>query len=97
MKVKFLTAAETELAEITRYYERQRLRLGLEFRTELLHTLTRIRHYPDAWTPLSPQICRCQVTRFPYSVIYEVREDHILIVALQHHKQEPDLWQERLR
>ncbi len=72
MKVKFLTAAEIELAEILRYYERQRLRLGLEFRTGLQNTLNRIRNYPEAWTPLSPRIRRCQVTRFPYSVIYEV-------------------------
>jgi plasmid stabilization system protein ParE len=96
MKVKFLTPAEIELDEIIRYYERQRLRLGVQFGSELKHTLTRIRHYPEAWSPLSPRIRRCHVNRFPYSVIYEVREDLILIVAIQHHKQEPDRWQERL-
>jgi hypothetical protein len=42
MKVKFLTPAEIELVEIIRYYERQQLRLGVQFRSELKQTLTRI-------------------------------------------------------
>ncbi len=96
MKVKFLTPAEIEFGEIIRYYERQRHHLGMEFRSELTHALNRIRNYPEAWTPLAPCIRCCQVSRFPYSVIYEVREKLILIVAVQHHKQEPDRWQERL-
>ena len=79
MNAKFLTPARAEVREIVAYYNQQREGLGLEFLSELKRTLMRIRHYPEAWSPLSPRVRRCRVNRFPYSVIYEVRQDILLI------------------
>lgn len=96
MNAKFLTPARAEVREIVAYYNQQREGLGLEFVSELKQTLMRIRHYPLAWSPLSPRVRRCRVNRFPYSVIYEVRQDILLIAAIQHHSKEPNSWRNRL-
>jgi mRNA-degrading endonuclease RelE of RelBE toxin-antitoxin system len=39
---------------------------------------------------------RCQVHRFPYRIIYEVRDDFVIIVAIQHHRRKPESWRTRL-
>jgi len=96
MIVRFLVPAQIEVDEIIVYYNQKRPGLGQEFAAELQKTLLRIQHYPHAWFPLSSRVRRCQLSRFPYSVIYEVREDLILIAAIQHHHQRPNRWRERL-
>lgn len=97
MKIEFLRAAQAELEETIDYYEKQRVGLGGEFSDEVEQALDRIKHYPEAWSPLSPRVRRCLVSRFPYSLIYEVRSEHLIIVALQHHHQKPESWRSRIR
>jgi plasmid stabilization system protein ParE len=96
MKITFLDAAQAELDEAIDYYDEQRAGLGLEFSDEV-EAVARIRHHPEAWSPLSSRVRRCIVNRFPYSVIYQLRSEIILIVALQHHHQKPAGWRSRVR
>ena len=92
MKVKFLTPASNEVRESIAYYNEQREGLGLEFAFELKQTLLRMKHHPLAWAPLSDRVRRCRINRFPYSVIYEVRHDTLIIAAVQHHSRAPVNW-----
>lgn len=96
MNVRFLTPARTEVREIIAYYNQQRQGLGLEFSEELKQALLRIRNYPTAWSPLSSRVRRCLINRFPYSVIYEVRRDLLIVAAVQHHSKEPNSWRNRM-
>lgn|SRR5262245_13545124 len=96
MKIRYLTAAETELQEAVHYYNEQRAGLGFEFSDEVRDAVDRIRNYPLAWTALSKRTRRCQVHRFPFSIIYEVRRNLVIIVALQHHRRKPLNWRKRL-
>jgi hypothetical protein len=34
--------------------------------------------------------------RFPYSVIYRIEVDEILVIALEHHRREPRTWEHRV-
>lgn len=95
MKIRFLEAAQSEFDEAIDYYEEQRGGLGFEFAAEVEQALERIYHYPDAWSQLSLQMRRCVINRFPYSVIYVIRTE-IIIVAIQHHHQEPESWRSRV-
>lgn len=97
MRVAYLDAACHEFAEAIAYYNEERAGLGFEFADEIQQTLERIKNYPEAWTPLSKRTRRCQVHRFPYSVIYEVRGDLIVIVAIQHNRRKPETWRARLK
>ena len=96
MKVTYLDAADAEFQEAIDYYNEQRAGLGFEFSDEVKEAVTRIRNYPEAWTPLSKRTRRCQVHRFPYSIIYETRSDVIIIVAIQHHRRKPAYWSQRI-
>ena len=96
MKITYLDAADAEFQEAIDYYNEQRAGLGFEFSDDVKEAVTRIRNYPEAWTPLSKRTRRCQVHRFPYSIIYETRSEVIIIVAIQHHRRKPNNWRKRL-
>lgn len=97
MKITFLDAAQTELDDAIEYNDQQRAGLGLDFSDEVEQPVDRIRHHPEAWSPLSSRVRRCLVNRFPYSVIYQLRSEIIIIVAIQHHHQKPAGWRSRVR
>ena len=96
MKVRYLDAAAAEFQEAIDYYNEQRPGLGFEFSEKVEDAIVRLQNYPLAWTPLSKRTRRAQVHRFPYSIIYEVRSDLIIIVAIQHHRRKPLNWRKRL-
>jgi plasmid stabilization system protein ParE len=99
MKIEFLQPAAAELYEAIVYYNIQRQDLGLEFAKEVQDTIERIKQNPEAWTTISTskQARRCLTNRFPYGIIYQIRKNTILIVAVMHLKRRPQTWQSRLR
>ena len=99
MKIEFLQPAAAELYEAIVYYNIQRNGLGLEFAKEVQDTIERIKQNPEAWTTISTskQARRCLTNRFPYGIIYQIRKNTILIVAVMHLKRRPQTWQFRLR
>ena len=96
MTVRFLEVARDELREAIQFYEAQRSGLGKEFRGEIQSTLERIKHFPDAWSSLSKNTRRCRTRRFPYGVIYRVKSEEILVVAIAHLHRRPEYWKDRL-
>ena len=99
MNIEFLESATAELYEAIVYYNIQRQGLGLEFAKEVQDTIERIKQNPEAWTTISTskQARRCLTNRFPYGIIYQIRKNTILIVAVMHLKRRPQTWQSRLR
>jgi toxin ParE1/3/4 len=96
MKVAILSAAEAELADAVDYYNGQSEGLGYEFAAEIKETIARIVGFPEAWPRLSARTRRCRTKRFPYGVVYQVRGEVILIVAIMHLRRHPDTWRSRL-
>jgi hypothetical protein len=97
MKISVLDAAQFELDDAIDYYEEQRVGLGFEFAEEVLQALERIYHHPEAWSPLSSSVRRCLVIRFPCSVVYQLRGELLIIVAIQNHHRKPEGWRSRVK
>jgi len=96
MNINILPQAEQEFSEAVDWYNDQCLGLGYEFAAELSNTLERIAQFPDAWPKISRRARRCLTNKFPFGVIYQVRKDCILIVAVMHMKRDPVFWQKRI-
>ncbi|MFH1287264.1 MAG: type II toxin-antitoxin system RelE/ParE family toxin [bacterium] len=97
MKIRFLIPAEDELVDTISYYNMQSEGLGYEFASEVKRTIERIIQYPEAWSKLSKRTRRCRTKRFPYGIIYQTREEYLLIVAVMHMSREPHTWKSRLK
>lgn len=96
MKYEFLRPAEDEFREAVRYYNRCQKGLGNRFIKEIHKAISRIADAPEAWVAVSPRARRCLVDRFPYGIIYQIRDDRILILAIMHLSRKPDYWKNRL-
>lgn len=97
MEIIFLSPAKAELTDTISYYNMQSEGLGYEFAAEVKRTLGRIVRYPEAWFKLSKRTRRCRTNRFPYGVIYQLRKETLLIVAVMHLSREPEAWKSRLK
>lgn len=89
--------AAAELYEAVGWYERQRPGLGADLFDAISHTLSFIESNPEAGVAVSAdsQTRRFMVRRFPYQVVYRIRTDEIVIVAVAHSKRRPGYWTDR--
>lgn len=92
MNVRILSVAEQEFSDAVSYYNNESPGLGFEFAAEVQATIGRIKNNPDAWTLLSRRTRRCLTNRFPFGIIYELRQDEILIVSIMHLHRHPESW-----
>jgi plasmid stabilization system protein ParE len=97
VRVEFLSVSEAEFLDAVDYYNKQSEGLGFEFALEVEETIERIVLYPQAWTALSRRTRRCRTKRFPYALVYQVRKDFILVVAVMHMRKDPQSWKTRLK
>ncbi len=95
MKIEFLDTAKKELAEAIIFYNQESEGLGYRLAVEVERTLSRIKQYPYAWPEISKRTRRCRTKGFPYGIIYQIREDLILIIAVMHLHRHPDSWKSK--
>jgi len=96
MSVRLLESAQAELDDAIAWYASQAPGLGDAFLIETLKTLKLIEQYPKAWHPLTQQVRRCRLRRFPYSVIYAQEGSDLLVLAVAHQHRKPGYWRTRL-
>ncbi|MFC1836727.1 type II toxin-antitoxin system RelE/ParE family toxin [Thermodesulfobacteriota bacterium] len=96
MRIRFLDIAELELHEAIEYYNCEQPGLGALFLAEVLDSLDRIGKYPEVWQPCSDKTRRCRTRRFPYGIIYQIRQEEILVLAIANRHGKPDYCKDRL-
>ena len=87
-------AASAELAEAVRWYEQKRTGLGGEFFDAVTYAVELIRTRPEVGT-LAGRTRSWRLTRFPYRLVYRVREHAVYIVAIAHTSRRPGYWKNR--
>jgi hypothetical protein len=93
--VEFLGVALTEQDDAADYYNAQQPGLGLDFLTEVERTVERIQQFPNAWPTVSQRSRRCRLNRFPYGLVYQVKSERIVILAVLHLHRRPGYWSNR--
>lgn len=96
MNFCFHPEAEIEFNAAIDYYESLKSGLGYDFSLEVLLTIENIVAHPKAWPLISDNLHRCLTQRFPYSIIYTINEDFILVLAIMHLHRKPFYWENRL-
>jgi len=97
MNYRFLTPALEEIREAAEFYEDRVGGLGADFLDEVDAAMDRIMKFPEAWGNLGGRYRRCNLRRFPYSVIYSMQTDQeVVIVSVFHQSRNPRSWRENL-
>lgn len=95
MKFFFHERAEAELDNAAAYYESRQQGLGLDFLREVYAAVSLLTQHPLAWSPISKNTRKCLVPRFPYGIIYQVKADHVRIIAVADLRRRPGYWRGR--
>ena len=94
--VRFLSPASIELSEAITFYEEQRFGLGYKFLAEVETAIANITEFPNAWTSVSDRTRRILLKRFPFGLLYEIRDDELMIAAVMDLRRDPTRWQHLL-
>ena len=95
MSFKFHPEAEAELNAAIDYYEERQENLGMEFAQEVYAAIHGIIDFTEAWQQMTETTRRCLTNRFPFGIVYTVKEGEIVIVAVMHLNRKPDYWKKR--
>jgi toxin ParE1/3/4 len=88
--------ADRELTEGAIFYARQAdTEVGLAFIAEFERALTLLCTHPELGASWGKGRRRFPLRKFPYSIVYYVRDEELRVIALAHHRRRPAYWAER--
>ncbi|MCL1472431.1 type II toxin-antitoxin system RelE/ParE family toxin [Argonema antarcticum] len=96
MAYDFHPDAQRELEQAVAYYDNIDSELADAFIDEVERTIERIENFPEAWPKISENTRRCRTVGFPYGIVYKVKEERILLVAVMHLQRQPNYWDDRI-
>jgi plasmid stabilization system protein ParE len=92
MYAQFRPEARLEALEAKSWYEERSPGLGLEFARALDAAIQSALRTPLAFREIEGRCRRVLMRRFPYSIIYRPEPNGILVVAVFHHRRDPNVW-----
>ena len=100
MILRYLSLAAAELNEAAQWYEDRQPGLGDRFLHAVADAVDAIcqdplRHPPLPRTFASRTVFRRLLKGFPYGIVYEVRADELLVLAVAHTSRRPNYWNRR--
>ena len=77
------------------WYENQRQGLGEEFLLAVQNAVDSILENPKMYPVVRRDARRALLNRFPYSLLYRLVHEQVVVVACFHAKRDPKRWQSR--
>jgi hypothetical protein len=93
---RFLLPAEEEMTEASVFYDSASSGLGAGFLDEVQRVVDILREHPELGQSVGRGLRRALLHPFPFSLIYCVEVNSILIVAVAHQRRRPDYWRDRI-
>ena len=91
-RLKFSSRALREIGNAQAWYELQSPGLGEEFIAAMELQLKRLEQAPLLYAEAIPNVRRALLPRFPYSLLYVVKNNFIHIFAVLHDARNPAQW-----
>lgn len=89
-------SADEEVKATALFYEMREPNLGDEFLKEISLSFDRICEHPFAFSMVFDKYRRCLMARFPYSVVYRIEGETVLVFAVAHLRRGPGYWRDRV-
>jgi toxin ParE1/3/4 len=93
--ISFHQEAEVEFNEAADFYDLESPGLGMAFIDEVQRVIETISQFPEASPLIRERVRRKILIKFPYALIYSLRETEIRILAVAHEKRRPFYWRGR--
>ena len=94
--VPFLPAAPEEFLAAALHYDSAAPGLGHDFIAAVEQAVARIAAFPEHGSPHLMGTRRVVLRRFPFSLVYFLEPNDVLVVAVAHHSRRPGYWRDRV-
>lgn len=97
MKLRYLSLASVEFKEAIAWYRARSIGAARRFNEEVVVAEKLLAQHPRIGKRVGAEARSLCVNDFPYTLIYLVEKDEILVVAVAHHSRRPGYWHDRLK
>lgn len=94
--VRFHPEAEAEMMSAAKFYEAQQKDLGKRFLAPVQDALNRIQVNPLLYQEIEDGVRRSLTMTFPFAVVFRMKPDQYVIIAVMHLHREPGYWKKRV-
>jgi len=94
-RVSFHELAEFELNDTVVFFESKGAGLGARFLSAIEKAVAEIGQHSQASPIIRQEVRRKVVRKFPYSILYTIKPDHIRVLAIANQKRRPFYWRGR--
>jgi len=95
-EVEFHPSAGDEVVAIKRWYLERSEDAAARFEEELRQVVVGLEEYPMRWRERSAGVRQHVMHRFPFLVVYRVKQAIVEVVAVAHGRRRPGYWKSRL-
>jgi toxin ParE1/3/4 len=92
MSVEFDKEAKQEYLDAIRFYGKTAER----FSDALTTCIQKIQESPSRFRQIAANIRTCRVEKFPYQLLFTLKEDRLYIIAVKHDRRAPDYRRHRI-
>ena len=92
---RFHPLVAADLAEAISYFDEVSVELGNRFRDSVRQRLVSITDFPESYACIHERIRAAMINRFPYVVLYELRDEAVAILGVFHAASDRTGWFER--
>jgi plasmid stabilization system protein ParE len=92
MTSEFHPLASQELTEASQFYEARAAGLGADFLDHVEGLVGLLAQFPDIGRPHAEGVRTFPTRRFPYSLVYQVLGERLLVLAVAHQRRKPRYW-----
>jgi plasmid stabilization system protein ParE len=93
--IKFHPDADSEMMAAAIYYESQQEDLGKRFLSIVQNSINHIQINPNIYPVVHIDVRRCLTETFPFSILFRITPEKIIIMAVMHQHQNPGYWKYR--
>ena len=96
MRLVYTRLARADVLAAQAWYSRREPALGARFIATVAAAAKKLQRFPESAEVVhSPSFRRAVIPGFPYSLIYRIRGQKIVVIAVIHASRHPDAWKER--
>jgi plasmid stabilization system protein ParE len=95
-KVVFHPGASEDYEAAFAWYHSRGITVASDFEREIERGVRLIAETPLRWPKFDNSRRRFIVRKFPYSIVYEIISDEVVILAVAHGRRRPYYWRERV-
>ena len=95
--VRMLSEAVEELASAVEHYRSIQHGLGDRFEQAFWRAVDKVGEQPFTAPLVAAGVRRARIRRFPWGIVYAIRDEQVLIAAVMHLHRQPGYWRERLK